>query len=81
VHRAVKTNKTTDQNAVPVERKPSRTKSGQNENLCSIRSKTAFVLTGFRFDWTTPIIKASGLTKEIIIKKTYKPFGTAAKVT
>jgi len=26
----------------------------ENENLCSIRSKTAFVLTGFRSDGTTP---------------------------
>jgi len=30
----------------PVERKPARTKAQQNENMCPIRSKEAFVLTG-----------------------------------
>jgi len=43
----------TDQNAVPIERKPIRTKSRQNENLRSIRTKTAFVLMG-RHHWDRP---------------------------
>jgi len=38
----------------PVERKPVRTKVQQNENMCPIRSKEAFVLTGFRSDGPTP---------------------------
>jgi len=34
------------QSAVPLERNPIGTKAQQNENMCPIRSKEAFVLTG-----------------------------------
>ena len=42
------------QSAVPLERNPIGTKAQQNENTCPIRSKEAFVLTGFRSDGPTP---------------------------
>ena len=41
------------QNAIPLERNPIGTKAQQNENMCPIRSKEAFVLTGFRSDGPT----------------------------
>jgi len=44
------------QSAVPLERYPIGTKAQQNENMCPIRSKKAFVLTGFRSDGPTPDI-------------------------
>jgi len=34
------------QSAVPLERNPIGTKAQQNENMCPVRSKEAFVLTG-----------------------------------
>ena len=42
------------QSAIPLERNPIGTKAQQNENTCPIRSKEAFVLTGFRSDGPTP---------------------------
>ena len=45
------------QSAVPLERNPIGTKAQQNENMCPIRSKEAFVLTGFRSDGPTPLCR------------------------
>jgi len=46
------------QSAVPLERNPIGTKAQQNENMCPVRSKEAFVLTGFRPDGPTPSMRS-----------------------
>ena len=57
------------QSAVPLERNPIGTKAQQNENMCPIRSKEAFVLTGFRSDGPTPLSQpyvATGHTNAVV---------------